>query len=170
MRLKRKTNQENKQTNNIKKNKIPSQPNPFSERFFTSSLPGSIFKIYLASTSHLCYGTMLFIICHFFVKAIVFFELVKAVSVSILFTFQISAMRLFILMGFFSLDTYNLSINRMWLLKNLIVFKNGVVVCELRNSKMAVCGVKVGKINLFWKHWSKSDHKHLARSHSWNIW
>ena len=27
---------------------------------------------------------------------------------------------------------------------------------------MAVCGVKVGKIKLFWKHWTKSDHKHLT--------
>ena len=56
---------------------------------------------------------MFFIICHFFVKAIVFFELVKAVSDSVLFTFEISAMRLFVRMSLFSLDTYILNINRM---------------------------------------------------------
>ena len=33
---------------------------------------------------------------------------------------------------------------------------------------MAVCGLKVGKIKLFWKHWAKSDHKDLTRSHSEN--
>ena len=35
---------------------------------------------------------------------------------------------------------------------------------------MAICGVKVGKIKLFWKHWIKSDHNHLTRSHSYNMW
>ena len=70
----------------------------------------------------------LFIMCHFFVKAFLFFELVKGTSFYILFSFQISALRLF----------------------------------------MAVCGLKVGKIKLFWKHWAKSDHKDLTRSHSEN--
>ena len=46
VRLKRKTNQENKQTNNIKKKRYPPNPTRFSERFFASSLPVSIFKIY----------------------------------------------------------------------------------------------------------------------------
>ena len=57
---------------------------------------------------------MLFIMRHFFVK-VIFFELVKAISFSILFPFRISAMRLFIFMSFFSLDlyTYNLNINKM---------------------------------------------------------
>ena len=47
----------------------------------------------------------LFIMSHFFVKAIVFIELVKAISFSIVFTFQIFGMKLFK----FSLDlnTYN---------------------------------------------------------------
>ena len=50
-----------------------------------------------------------------FVKAIVFFELIRAISFSIFFTFRISAMRLFISMSFYSLDlyTYNLDINKM---------------------------------------------------------
>ena len=75
----------------------------------------SILKIPQARTNHLCYGTMLFIMCLFSVKAMAFFELVKAISLSILFTFQISAMKLFVFMSFFSLDlyTYNLNISRM---------------------------------------------------------
>ena len=36
---------------------------------------------------------------------------------------------------------------------------------ESRIPKMAVCGVKVGKIVLFWKHWTKSainiQHDHI---------
>ena len=51
--------------------------------------------------SRLCYGTMLFTMCYFLVKAIVFFELVKAIYFSILFTFHILAMRLFIFVSFF---------------------------------------------------------------------
>ena len=42
--------------------------------------------------------------CYFFVKAIVFFELFKIISFSILLTFWISAMKLFRFMNFFSLD------------------------------------------------------------------
>ena len=34
---------------------------------------------------------------------------------------------------------------------------------------MAVCRVKVGNTKLFWKYWTKSDHKHLIRPHSQNI-
>ena len=75
---------------------MPSQPQTiFSEGYFTSSLPVSISKIYLLSIIYLRYGMMLFIMSHFFVKAIVFIELVKAISFSIVFTFRISAMRLF---------------------------------------------------------------------------
>ena len=51
----------------------------------------------LLSTIHLRY-------CHFFLKAVVFIELFKAISFSILLTFRISAIRLFIFMNFFSLD------------------------------------------------------------------
>ena len=39
------------------------------------------------------------------------------------------------------------------------------LLLESRNPKMAVYGVKVGKIKLFLKHWSNSDHKHLTQSH-----
>ena len=51
----------------------------FSKGFFTSSLPASISKICLLSTIYLCHGMMLFIMSHFFVKTIVFIELVKAI-------------------------------------------------------------------------------------------
>ena len=54
--------------------------------------------------NHIFYGTVLFIISHFFVKEIVFFDLIKGIS--ILFTFRISAMRLFTFMSFFSLHLY----------------------------------------------------------------
>ena len=47
---------------------------------------------------------MLSVRCYFFVKAIVFFELFKRISFSILLTFRISAMKLFRFMNFFSLD------------------------------------------------------------------
>ena len=77
--------QKQKQAKNTTK-LIPSQLN-FSEGFFTSSLPVSISKICLASIIHLSYGMMLFILCYFFVKAIAFIELVKAISFSVLFTF-----------------------------------------------------------------------------------
>ena len=67
---------------------------------------------------------MLFIMSHFFVKAIAFIELVKAIYFAIVFTFWISAMRLFKLMNFLSLDlnTYNLKIRRMTLI-NTSFFK-----------------------------------------------
>ena len=54
---------------------------------------------------------MLFMMCHFFVKASVGFELVKKICFSIAFTFPISAMRLFIFMNFFSLDLYIYNLN-----------------------------------------------------------
>ena len=61
--------------------------------------------------------TMLSVTCHFAVKAFVFFELFKAISLSILLVFRIPAMRLFIFIYLFSLDlwTYNLNLSRMWL-------------------------------------------------------
>ena len=34
---------------------------------------------------------------------------------------------------------------------------------------MVVCGVKVGNIKVFQKHWTKSDRKYLTRSHSKNM-
>ena len=114
---------------------------------------------------------MFFIIWHFFLKAIVSFELVKAISFYILFTFRISAVKLFIFMSFFSLDlyTYQLSINRI-ITKNFIIFKNGFIVCKMKKLRNGTLCVKVGKIKLFWKHCAKSDRKHLIWSHSWNMW
>ena len=54
--------------------------------------------------------------------------------------------------------------------KDFIVFKKWVIGYRIKNSTMAVCGVKVGNIKVFWKHGTKSDHKYLTRSHSWNMW
>ena len=112
----------------------------------------------------LCYGIMLFIMCHFPVKTTVFFELVNVIYFSILLTFRISAMRLFIFINFLSLDlcTYNLNISRMWLI-DFFVFKNGFLACRIKNPKN---GVKDSKIKLLWKLWTKFDHNHLTRSHS----
>ena len=133
-----------KQTTSIIIKKIDTLPTqPVFQKDFSQV---SILKILQARTNHLCYGTMLFIMCHFSVKAIAFFELVKAISLSILFTFQISAKKLFIFMSFFSLDlcTYNLNISRMGLLRSLLFSK-----IFSRNPKMTDCGVEVGKIKLF---------------------
>ena len=72
----------------------------FCEGFFASICCVSISKMYVASTVHLCYGMMFFIMCHFYVKAIVFIGFVKLIPFSILFTFQISTIRLFKFMNF----------------------------------------------------------------------
>ena len=72
----------------------------FYEGFFASICCVSISKMYVASTVHLCYGMMFFIMCHFYVKAIVFIGFVKLIPFSILFTFQISTIRLFKFMNF----------------------------------------------------------------------
>ena len=119
-------------------------------------------KISWLSAIYLCYGMVLFIASHFFLKAIVFIELVKAISFSILFTFQISAMRLFKFTNFFSLDlnTYNINISRMWLVNTLLLLKMESLLVDSRIQKMAACGVKVGNIKLFWKHCTRSAHKH----------
>ena len=104
VRLERKINQEkqtNGQTNNSnsnsknkskQKNKNKKQqqqkkwyPTHFSEVFFTSSLLVSLSKICLLSTIHLSYKMILFIMSHFFVKAIIFIELVNAVYFPIVF-------------------------------------------------------------------------------------
>ena len=72
---------------------------------------------------------MLFVMCHFSVTAIVFFELVKSISFSILFTFRISAMIILLMFMNFSLDlnTYNINISRIvgyaWLIKILLFLK-----------------------------------------------
>ena len=43
------------------------------------------------------------------------------------------------------------------------------LLAETEISKVTVCGVKVGKSKLFWKHWTKSDHKHLTQSHFFSL-
>ena len=87
----------------------------------------------------------------FFLKVIVFFELLKAIYFSILLTFRFSAMRLFIFMNFFSLDlqTHNLNISRMRLMKILLFSKKKLMLKESKIPRMAVCGVKVGNIKVF---------------------
>ena len=83
-----------------KKKKKKKNSRHFSEGFFASIRCVSISKMYVASTVHLCYGMMFFIMCHFYVKAIVFIGFVKLIPFSILFTFQISTIRLFKFMNF----------------------------------------------------------------------
>ena len=52
----------------------------------------------------------------------------------------------------------------------LLFSKKEFLLIESRIPRMTVCGVKVGNIKVFWKHWTKSNHKHLPQSHSWNMW
>ena len=72
-------------------------------------------------------------------------------SFSILFTFQISAIRLFKFMNFFSLElnTYNLNISRMSLLNILVFLKKDSLLADSRIPKMTACGVEVGNVKLF---------------------
>ena len=94
-----KINSQEEINNNNKNNKnkqkktnqelYPLNSTDLSEGFFTNSLPVTVLKICLASTIHRSYGIMLFITCHFFVRAIVFIASFKPVSFSILFTFWI---------------------------------------------------------------------------------
>ena len=88
----------------------------FSKFFFTCSFFFFFVKISWAQSIYVI-ETMLSVTCHFAVKAFVFFELFKAISLSILLVFRIPAMRLFIFIYLFSLDlwTYNLNLSRMWL-------------------------------------------------------
>ena len=72
----------------------PPKPKHFSEWFTRAVYLFQSQKFVEQSTNHLRYGKMLFIMCHFFVKPIVFFELVS-ISFSIHLTFRISAMRYF---------------------------------------------------------------------------
>ena len=80
---------------------MPSQPNPFFRKIFHMQSTCFYLKILLSK-----HKIMIFIMCHFLVKAIAFFELGKAISFSILFIFRISAMRLSIFKSYFSLDLY----------------------------------------------------------------
>ena len=54
--------------------------------------------------------------------------------------------------------TYNLNISIMWLIKTLLFLRMESLLPESRIQKIAVCGAKVGKISLFSKHWTESDH------------
>ena len=84
---------------------------------------------------------MLFVMCHLSVTAIVFFELVKSTSFSILFTFRISAMIILLMFMNFSLDlnTYNINISRIvghaWLIKILLFLKMESFLMESRTQK-----------------------------------
>ena len=94
------TKTKTRSTQKKKKKKKKKNSRHFSEGFFASICCVSISKMYVASTVHLCYGMMFFIMCHFYVKAIVFIGFVKLIPFSILFTFQISTIRLFKFMNF----------------------------------------------------------------------
>ena len=57
------------------------------------------------------------------------------------------------------------NISRIWQIKTLLL-KLESLLAGARIPKMAVCGVKVGRIKLIWKHWTKTDHNNFTRSHS----
>ena len=46
-------------------------------------------------------------------------------------------------------------------MKILLSSKKELLLTESGIPRMAVCGVKVGNIKVFRKHWTKSDHKEL---------
>ena len=126
----------------------------FSEWFFTSILPVCTSKICSTRSIHLRYGMMLFIMCHFFDKAIVFIELGKTMLFFYPFFFANFSYEDFCIYEAFSLDLYiyNLNISRIRLIKTLLLLKMNSLLTDLKIPKMEVCGVKVGKIKLFWKH------------------
>ena len=47
----------------------------------------------------------------------------------------------------------------MWLISILLFSKKELILTESRIPRMAVCGVKVGNIKVFWKHWTNSTIK-----------
>ena len=130
-----------------KEKKLPSKPATFFRMIFHMWFNYFFIKISWAQSIHVI-EIMLSVRCHFFLKAIVFFELFKAISFSIFLTFRILAMKLIIFMNFFSLDlqTYNLNISRMWLINILLFSKKELFLTESRIPRMAVCAVKVGNI------------------------
>ena len=89
--------------------------------------------------------------CHFFKKVIDFFALVKTISFFVLFIFRISAMKLCILMIFFSLDicTYCLNISRMWFIKNLLFLKRSHCLRNQETQKWQFVLLKLAKLNYF---------------------
>ena len=124
MRLKRKTYQENKEIKMNKTNKKQhprkkkkKENQPIFPKYFSQEV--YLFVSYESvklETSTLWNDVIYYVLfmCHFLVKAIVIFKVVKVISFSIFFNFPISAIRLFIFISCFSLDlyTHNLNINR----------------------------------------------------------
>ena len=104
-------------------------------------------------------------------KSNFFLELVKAISFSISFAFQISAMILFIFMSCFSLDLYiyNLNINKMLLLRHLISSKMESLFYNQETQKWQSAVLKLIKLSYSESIGIKSDHKHLTQSHSQKI-
>ena len=141
---KNKTIPKTKQTNNNNNNKSPPK---ISQRQNKSKHKKEIHLIFSNDFSHVVYlfqhqsiyviEIMLSVKWHFFLQAIVFIQLFEAISFSILLTFRIPAKRLFTFMNFFSLDlqTYNLSISRMWSIKILLLSKNKLLLTRIKNSE-----------------------------------
>ena len=126
----------------------------FSEWFFTSTPPVCTSKICSTRPIHLHYGMMLFVMCHFFDKAIVFIELGQTILFFYPFFWEFQLWSICIYEAF-SLDLYIYNLNISWirLIKTLLLLKMNSLLTELKIPKMEVCGVKVGKIKLFWKHY-----------------
>ena len=103
----------------------PSHPSPFFRiifhKYFTCFNFKNLLRKYKPST--LKNGIIYYV--SFLCKSNIFLELVKATCFSVLFTFLISAMRLFIFMNLVSLDlyTHNLNIRRMEFIKTLLFLK-----------------------------------------------
>ena len=85
------------------KRNIKKRPTPFFRKIFHMYSPCLPIKNFWAQSTYVI-KIMLSFKCHFFIKAGAFIELFRAISFSILLTFRISAIRLFIFMNFFSLD------------------------------------------------------------------
>ena len=57
----------------------------------------------------------------------------------------------------------------MWLINTLLFSKIDLLFLELRNTKMAACGVKVGKIILLWNRWTCHIHNIWIHCYIYNI-
>ena len=87
---------------------------------------------------------MLFTMSHFFVKAIVFIELVNAIYFSIVFTFRISAMRLFKF----------LNISRIWLINTLLFLKMESLLADSGILKMNLISAQRNRfLQFFFRYW-----------------
>ena len=125
-----------KQKQNIKK-----RPTSFFRMTFHMYFTCFFIKISWAQSMYVI-EIMLSVKCRFFLKGIVFIDLFKAISFSILLTF---------LFSFLWIYRHNLKISRMWLIKILLSSENALLLTESRIPRTAVCGVKVGNIKVFWK-------------------